>query len=320
MRLYVLLTFFFIHVQGFSQSNIIPNFSFETGPQSPLCDYQTNLNGFDDGIDNWKLARHSNGKGEGSPDWLDYNSCGYYYCTDLDAPNETKRFVAIKADIYKCNKILNSKNYHEAICVSLPGNGKFTNGEKYIIRYKIMPVEAKILSGTRYANCINNISFCHLRFFLSEQGRLGWDHNSSTRQEIINANYQAYANAHCGWQLVERNFTCNYGNLTTLVLYAEQGGFLIDDVEIFERCSANYLIQNKKYFPQWYPQSLNFSENSGSRLSAGKNVDISKTNGNVTIMQDAYVTYVASDFIELTNGFTAEPGANFVAIIAPCSK
>ena len=318
MKQIIVITLIFVAKLSFAQNNIIPNFSFETGSNSPLCDYQTSLNGFDNDINNWKVAQHNNGKGEGSPDWLDYNSCGYFYCSELgNTPRGTNRFVAIKADIFKC-KQNNFKNYHESISVSLPNNNKFINGKDYIIRYKVMPIKAEILSGTNYANCVNNISSCHLRFFLSELGHQGWNQNSSTKQEIINANYQASANQYCGWQVIERNFTCNYGNLTTLVLYAEKGGFLIDDVEIFEKCNGYYLVQNKHYFPQWYNQSLNFGEKSGNELYAGSTIDNSKTFGEVVVKDQSFINYTASDFISLRDGFTAENGSDFEAIIAPC--
>lgn len=322
MKQIIVITLIFVFKLSFTQNNIIPNFSFETGSATPLCDYSNQTTTiFNNAIDNWKVAKHTNGKGVGTPDWQSISACaGKYYCPAGYGifPSESNRFIAIKADIKRCFSGGSFNNFHEAVSVSLPNNNKFINGQDYIIRYKVIPVQAEIFEGTPRASCINNISFCHLRFFLSEKGFQAWNHNSSTKQEIINANYQSAPDQYCDWRVVERNFTCNYGNLTTLVLYAEQGGFLIDDVEIFKKCDSYYLVQNKKYFPEWYDQSLNFSEKSGSELYAGKNIDNSKTFGEVIVKSNSFITYTAIDFISLRDGFTAENGSNFKAIIAPC--
>lgn len=330
MKTKILLSFLWIPVFAVAQSNMIPNGGFETGPNSPGCQddgYQSCLNCFDDDINNWKVAQHNNDKREGTPDWIDFNTCGYLsYCSG-GVVRPSNRFIAIKADLFKCKEKKNSgcnmSKTHEAVAVGLENNQSFSSGINYIIRYKIIPVLAENLDNTPNVSCcFDAIKFCHLRVFLSKLGHLGWDQNNSDKQELLNANYASDYSAGCDWIAVERHFTCTKSGLKNLILYAESGGFIIDDVEIFEECIPNYLIQNRDYFPQWYfPGSqggLSFAEKSGDYLIAGNNVGAPTSIGPVKVEFGSAVTYTASNKIVLKDGFIAQNGSAFKAVISPC--
>lgn len=317
------------------QNNIIPNGSFEIAQpgQSPgitssgnTCIY-THWTQFDNDIQNWRVALHNNDKGVGHPDWIDvnFNTCGY---GPTSVPS-SDRFIAIKADLYKCRQKpwgCKIKKFHEAIAVGLEYNQSFISGKNYIIRYKVMPIAAGNFDGypPYFACCIEEMNFCHLRIFLSEKGHLGWDQNNSDKQEVINANFAITLPPFVpDWIIKEAHFTVQKSNLKNLVLYAQSGGFIIDDVEIFEECDPNYLIQNKDYFPKsYFPGSqngFNFTEKSSGTIRAGSNVGNPTAGvGPVIVRYGSAITYTAANNIILENGFIAEAGSNFKAIIAPC--
>lgn len=342
----LLLLTILIQIYMEAQNNIIPNFNLEKAqPQKyPQCDYTTILNGIDFDIENWRVAQHNNGKGSSSPDWVETSCSTNGLCSDADYPNGyNSRQLLIKADVYKCKN--NFKNTHEAVCVSLENNGTFTQGMNYILRYKVAPSKAVILSEANYItsqtlnDCKADLGNCHLRIFLSELGNIGWNKNNSDKQELISANFQATAPdpLYCHYSIQERKFTANKSNFTTLVFYAESGGILFDDVEVFEECQNSYLIQNKSYAPPFYlPNSVNgisnFTEKSSDNITAGKNITSNKPTGDVTInahylsysnpqffkQKSAHVRYTAANEINLRDGFTVEHGADFAAVILPC--
>lgn len=322
----------------YCQNNIIPNYDLEAAQSGriPLCDYfgNTVVNGIDLDIQNWRGAIHSIEQGEKDPDWVDLNSNST--CTAFptglmvgfgNQSYQSKIFL-LKAQRWDCS---GSDKTHEAVCVSLENNEHFSNNTTFIIRYKISPA----ISGLRSSgSCDPNHNLCHMRIFLSELGHIGWHTNSSSRQELINANYTVNlptSTTSNHFTLQEREFTTNSGNYTTLVLYMESGAVNVDDIEVFEKCSANYLIQKKIYDAPFYsPNKINFSfnfyEKSSNILIAGNNITNTKPIGQVLIKKNSsfndseqpYVTYTAPNSIILKTGFKVESGAHFRAILASC--
>jgi len=317
------------------QTNIIPNGNFENGSFTG-CIYGTDASfGASSGnIANWEIAKHNNDKGEGQPDWLKHTVCPYQYeassayCSQLAGLFvNSNKYIAIQAKVFKCQKKIDGafqiKKFHEAVCLSLPGSGTFNQYQYYKIRYKIIPVSTTQLSGEFYhPTCINERTNCHLRIFLSSGGKISWDHNSSTKQEIYNANFISNANSFCIWQVVERDFVVNEAGLKTLVLYAESGAFIIDDVEVFGACEPSYFVQNKNYFFEIYPPNSqngnHFSEQSSDVIVAGNNVVVTNPIGDVNIKSGAAIVYTAQNKVTLKPGFKAETGSYFHATIAPC--
>lgn len=339
-----------------SQNNIIPNGNFENNKQtidcSALAGCATNMNLFNNLIYNWEAAIHNN-------DASNKNDIGNIYYFDVSVglcnnlifsdntfcsvlipsptiyPNDGyysiigTKFVRIRADIDKKNYKLK----HAAIGVALENGQKFKKNQSYIIRYKIVPIRSRNCYDLDENPIIPSQFYTHIRFFLSELGPKHWDKSNSDKQEIISANYikntyysKILSNGvyyvPCYFSQVERGFVPNQDNYTTLVIYVENGGVFIDDVEVFEQCASPYYIQNKLYSsPIHAPNAVeghDMKEESGGKLIAGNNVTNEKNTGDVIIQYGAKVIFTAADEIELSNGFYVDQGAEFAAEISPC--
>jgi len=335
---FIILLCLCLPIKIIAQNNIIPNGNFESSNSSVCIKGVGNGTHFDDDIANWKMAEHSNDAGEGWPDWLIFSDCQYaQHCNYLGGLLvNSNAFVAIKADIRKCKKKklvqgFKLKRTHEAIGVGLLNNASFTANQNYTIRYKLIPIKAENIGGGEDRNhpvCINLQTDCQLRVFLSKKGHNNWDDTfGNTKQELYSANYATNAgeNVYCNWIAVERTFVVNYSGMKNLILYAESGGFIIDDVEIFQKCEGDYLIQNKSYnFPLYAPDSQNgnhYSEQSSDYLNAGYNVGAANTGfGDVVVKAGTAIVYTAANKITLKPGFKAENGSYFHALIDDCSN
>lgn len=322
-----------------AQNNIIPNGNFESSITSDCIKgvgYGQYANNFDLEILNWKVAKHSNDKHEGFPDWLLFSVCQYaQYCNYLGGILvNSNAFVAIKADIRKCKKKslfegFKIKRTHEAIGVGLLDGASFTENQYYTIRYKLIPIKAINIDANGdedHPTCINLQTDCQLRVFLTKKGYNNWnDTYGNIKQELYSANYATNSgeNVYCNWIAVERTFVVDNAGMKNLILYAESGGFIIDDVEIFQKCYGDYLIQNKNYnFPLYEPNSQNgnhFSEQSSDYINAGYDVGATNTGvGNVVVKSGTAIVYTAANKITLKPGFKAENGSYFHALIDDC--
>ncbi len=333
---FIILLCLCLSIKIIAQNNIIPNGNFENSNSSVCIKGVGNGTNFDDNIANWKMAEHSNDAGEGWPDWLLFSDCQYaQHCNYLGGLLvNSNAFVAIKADIHKCKKKtlfsgFKLKRTHEAIGVGLLDDASFTAFQYYTIRYKLIPIKAEYLDkggNPDHPVCINLQTDCQLRVFLSKKGHTNWnDTYNNVKQELYSANYATNSgeNVYCNWIAVERTFVVDYSGMKNLILYAESGGFIIDDVEIFQKCESDYLIQNKNYDFQLYaPNSQNgnhISEQSGDYINAGYNVGATNTDvGNVVVKDGAAVVFTAANKISLKPGFKAENGSYFHAKIAYC--
>lgn len=338
---YVIILILSLSIKINAQNNIIPNGNFESST-SPNCINGINqANDFDAFISNWKVANHPNDMDEGSPDWIKFSYCGYTndnhysYCTYFNGLLvNSDAFVVIKADIHQCEKRtifggFKIKRTHEAIAVGLENGASFAAYQTYTIRYKIIPIKAENIDTNGdedHPVCINLQQDCQLRIFLTKKGYHNWNDNAGNiKQELYSANYvtNSGANPVCNWIQVERTFTVDYAGMKNLVLYAESGGFIIDDVEIFQKCDNNVLIQNKNYsFPLYTPNSQNgnhFSEQSSNYINAGYSVGAPNTGvGNVVVGNGSAVVYTAANKISLKPGFRAMNGSYFHALIEDC--
>ncbi|MCE9539264.1 MAG: T9SS type A sorting domain-containing protein [Bacteroidetes bacterium] len=333
---FIILLYLCLSIKIIAQNNIIPNGNFENSNSSVCIKGVGNGTDFDDNIANWKMAEHSNDAGEGWPDWLLFSVCQYdQHCSYFDGLLvNSNAFVAIKADIRKCKQKtmfegFKIKRTHEAIAVGLENGASFAADQAYTIRYKIIPIKAKNIDANGDENhpvCINLQTDCQLRVFLTKKGYNNWNDNlGNIKQELYSANYATNSgeNVYCNWIAVEGTFVVDYAGMKNLILYAESGGFIIDDVEIFQKCAGDYLIQNKSYdFPLYAPNSQSgnhFSEQSGNYINAGFNVGSTTTStGNVVVKDGTAVVYTAANKITLKPGFKAESGSYFHALIDYC--
>lgn len=318
-----------------AQNNIIPNGNFESGSSSICIIGDGNADDFDDNVSNWKVADHNIDKKEGAPDWIKFSVCQYNnYCEYFAGLIvNSDKFVAIKADIHQCKAKATGgykiKRTHEAIVVGLDGGAAFTAYQYYTIRYKIIPINARNIDAggdPLHTTCVDLKENCHLRVFLTKKGTSNWnDSYGNIQQEVVNANYviDSGPNPICNWVVVERTFVVNYSGMKNLVLFAESGGFIIDDVEIFPKCDDDYLIQNKNYyFPLYAPDTQDgnhFSEQSMNYINAGFNVGLSSVGtGDVVVGSGSAIVYTAQNRISLQPGFKVENGGYFHAIIDYC--
>jgi len=341
------------------QDNIIPNGDFEYNKGVITCSIyagcsdpnQENL--FNSLIYNWETALHNNDNFWGTKKSVGnvfYFDIGTLKCQELLLSDNTfcsnfiptfnssyyydftgTKFVRIRADVHKCGN--NIKKKHGAIGVALENGQKFQQNKEYIIRYKIVPLRSRNCYGGDI--CTANQYITHIRFFLSELGPKNWDKNNSDKQELLNVNYAqnlsnsvfncynalnvAYKCHPCQFRQEERSFTPNNNVYTTLVVYAENGGALIDDIEVFEKCVSPYHIQKKLYnaMEVIYSGSV-IKESSGGSIYAGYNVTSSKPQGNVQVYYNTKVVYTAEDMIALYDGFEVLEGGEFSAEIMPC--
>gem|GEM_PF-5624720 len=328
-----------------SQSNLIPNGDFESTPTLTSCrNLAPNaVSTFNSDVNIWKIALHTNGSSN-SNDMGQISLVNTALCTNLNFnthgcgsfPNISNsganglNFAMIRANYTICTS-LNVKNKHGAIGVALNNGSVFDNNKTYVVRYKIIPLSSlnhDNTGGTYCSHDNNGGLLCHIRFFLSENTPPTWNANNSDQQELYSVSYQELLSASgnpaytsCAWKQVERVFTCNQSNYTSLILYAESGGAAIDDVEVFEQCETPYYIQNKIYTSVFEPGAIggnNMGERSGDILEAGQNVTSGKTQGNVQVWHANQVNFTAPNKISLKPGFRAMDGSTFRATLLSC--
>ncbi|OFX41114.1 MAG: hypothetical protein A2X08_04355 [Bacteroidetes bacterium GWA2_32_17] len=297
---------------------------------------------FDNEVAYWKVAPHNNDKEERNPDWTDlYCNNDHFSHSCFSGPFiSSGNQVLIAADLSKCkernNGTMKFRQWHEAIRIGVNGNGGngLINNKEYVIRYKLLPIESSLEDVYYDINdptnvphswkCYNYMNTCHMRLIFSELGE-NWDKPWSDKFEAINANViiNYPSSGYCMWYYIERNFTVpSSGDYNNLILYMEDGAFEIDDVELFEKCTDNLLIQNKVYHS---PYTMNieagaYFETVSNYINAGNAVGaINVYNGDVVVGNGADVTFTAGNRISLKPGFKTKPGAHFIAKIEPCT-
>lgn len=346
---YLIIVFVYSNILV-SQTNLIPNGNFESCSSSSGCNNcNYNSGGIGGAASNWQNAPHYNDKGIYAPKIVDLNSsncqstlvdasyCNLYQPNPYVNPTSTsKRFIRLRADYdSKCKA---KKQWHDAVGVQLPSNTNFGSGITYIIRYKINPLRATILDPNLFnQNDVNTCNtgggdpfFTHIRFFLSNQSPSLWNKSSNaSTQELINANFTKQlspinsTDVDCNWIQCERKFIPSQNNKTTLIIYAENGGAFIDDVEVFEECESYKHIQNKYYdnfifAPSAIDGLYNMNEKAGINLYVGKMINGGWPFGDVILANGSKVNFTAANVITITDGFWVQPGADFTAKILPC--
>lgn len=293
-----------------AQPNMIPNSDFESTAQTPACvnSHGPNFNAM---VNNWKTKSFHTS-------YIVSSLCfGPLACNSTGQGS----WAMIRSHIpllFPC-----SNRELGEVGVALLNGATFPTGVPLVIRYKINRV-----GGTNNApspSCIGTITNHHLRIFGSVNGPLNWQDNNNTVEEIFNANFQAAGvQSSCGWELIERNFTLSTSGLTTLAFLAQEGGFYIDDVEVFPQCSNSYLIQNQNYGANdaYDPGAVNggnFKEMAGTNLTAGDNVGAPGPTGPVLVGdnfgQNSKIIYTAQSNITLKQGFSAFLGSDFHAVL-----
>lgn len=314
-----------------AQQNLIPNGGFENNTwPTTLCD--GNTGDFNSMVQHWKIAEHNNDNGPGfnntsSQDGADiaiFGNCtmGDCHCSSVNVnPNQYNdlsfKYARIRANVDQCSGSQSNNLFHEAIGVSLENGTSLTNGVTYILRYKICAIRAETASNDNQTCGTFNTDFSHIRFFLATNGPANWE--NGTVQELIASNYQKQLSTTfngselvtpCNWEQVEKTFTAGVSNLKTLIIYAERGGALIDDVELFEQCRQIRHVQNRNFANVLFAANAvsgnNYRDKASQILLIGNNVDNTMLTGKVSVQNGAVVNFTANDEVRIYNGFEAK--------------
>jgi hypothetical protein len=92
--------------------------------------------------------------------------------------------------------------------------------------------------------------------------------------------------------------------------------FVIDYVRIWKKAEPNCCISHKLYEATENLPTLTSVDN---YIIAGNDAGIFDAGGNVVVKSGQTVSFKAGDFIDLNSGFEVEKGANFSAVISPCT-
>ncbi len=302
-----------------SQNNLVTNPGFELGIAVPTytptsCNYPDSKNGADDFDSDmqgsWFTARHNNDKGFDVPDLIDLKFCTIFYseqCGNIIPDQFTlpsKRFVFLDSP----QQDDKNKYWHGGIRSELVGNQSLIPGRRYTIRYKILVIQKN-----------DGKNFAHMRVHFTKWS-VHWDSNSNNNQkfEALNANFIRTESANnCIWESVERHFVAPAGKneLRNIIFYSEAGGFMLDDIELFESCPTDEVFSNKIFDGHFYDS--NAFEGNSFVASASNSIT---TQNSVEVQPGADVTFQAGVQVVLNPGFIAQPGSNFVAEIAPCQN
>lgn len=296
-----------------AQENLIYNGSFENGTGTPPCVNTTSNSSnsdryseFDDIIDNWNIANFCvcafppAGCGQGcknpQPRWMDINECPP---STAQSEIHLNRWVFMRDDDDG-----NGPDYTDAIRSSL--KEVLIPGRTYTLRMRLAP-------GQNYYNVITTVTN-HIRIHFSKFSE-HWYRNIGNNRWDDAAQF-SISNIDLRWQSVECTFIVPIGprfeELGNIIIAMEDGFIHIDNIELFEVCTQDLLIENKTYYYFNYPISA------VNTIVAGTDVNPHTTNGDVLIEPLSNVTFVAGNQINLKPGFHAKTGSNFRAYIGPC--
>ncbi|MGC9331288.1 MAG: T9SS type A sorting domain-containing protein [Bacteroidales bacterium] len=139
---------------------------------------------------------------------------------------------------------------------------------------------------------------------------LHWNSNSSNNQKWEDAAFVwkdfNNDNTQCEWEQVYYEITVPSGktDLKNMILYCSEGGFLIDDVELNEKCPTTIYFQNHEFNIPNRPYAY-FADD---KIVAGKNVTTATENGDVVVNQNGKVNFIAGNEVRLKHGFRTNGG------------
>lgn len=338
------ILFFLLPLVITGQNNLVPNPGFEEGDTFDQCGWDTRTsplpnipwplfrpNAFDPYVDNWFVARQSNRQKWDVASYLDIdiNNCSLKYlgsCSSFISPNPallpSKRFVDMYARLRKNAKAKKLKKYrHCAIRAHL--FEALDIGATYILRIKFVA-----LAPAQNKSELTFSGKNHLKIHFTKWGP-HWSSNSNNNQKFLHAVdiERTKTVASCSWEFAEEEFTVpndnDHNQLQYMIIYVEEGRFIIDEVAVFKKCPDEMLIENKVYDMYFYSplhSNIPFVNHASNIIKAGYDAGAPTANGNVIVQQHADVTFRAGNRIELLPGFSIESfGAKFIAEISPCA-
>jgi len=303
-------------IQVVSQINLIPNYSFENGsgtpgierydhPEQPgpcYCRYiptpywetkTAAAKEFDEDIDNWKNARYNNSYlHPPTPDWLDIDLCPWDFKTIGDPSNF---FLPYSGK--RCLYLLDGGGDHkEGVRNSIP---VLATGIKYQFRIKILFE-------------IQSNDWSEFSIYLTEKHEQ-WK-TCPKKIEILRSKRTSDHIAG-EWYDISTVFTLpsDKNNISNIVILVHKGKIVFDHVELYSFCPPVHLIENKTYV-------IKESAYEAGVIRAGYDVGAPTPNGHVIVKNGADIIYKAEIEVSLEPCFETEPGAEFLAFIAPCGR
>lgn len=302
---------------SYAQVNLVPNPSFETGPGVPNCTYGPNneamADEFDNDIDNWRNTR----KKTQSPCFTTCGGLSLAFCctpsTDwYDVKNNTPS--PCDAGVFEPpTPYMSDRMIH---LFADPGNNEFEG-----VRTQL----TQCLKGGWFYRLKMNIANpvgCTIKAHLTQQG-VNWQNSSNNKKQmdvfvkslpgtgspahwVINVSQDIYVEPQ------NDNALCN------LIIMADNGRMLIDDVSLIELGPGpGACCPQSKFYEQ--TNSLPSLTQVRDFIKAGSDAGIPNISGPVTVKNGQTVTFKAGTSIELLPGFTAEAGSNFIATITECN-
>lgn len=287
-------TFFYILAvilcfKGTTQ-NIIknPNFQESQNNLSPVCIWD-NPDKFNDYVMYWRTIRQIEWT---TPDFMvaDYTQCvgsGAFEIWNNDL-NNWFVFMALKEGIRSELKEEIAKN------------------QQYVIRFLYSS------TGTAYINVFVSKHFDNWRVS-KELLTYVYDNDanySSLEYPYINASW---------WKEKYAVISLSKNNYDNIIIVADKDNemisdaILVDNVQLYKYCPDILLIENWLHFTKEYPYEAQV-------VKAGYNVGNQNPDGNVIVKSGASIVYKGVTDVYLEPGFETEPGAEFLAFIAPCGQ
>ncbi|MFN5921088.1 MAG: 3-coathanger stack domain-containing protein [Bacteroidota bacterium] len=140
-----------------------------------------------------------------------------------------------------------------------------------------------------------------------------WHHQSELDKSMMSMMYCTHQEYECKPRSFEHIFTVTKPNLKQIVLQANNAGFFIDRVELYEYCTELLTRQGRTYK---FDREL---EEAGT-IIAGSVINNAPAMGDVVMLDGSITTYKAANEVKLTEGFYVNRGADFSAKIAPCGQ
>ncbi|TAL58448.1 MAG: T9SS type A sorting domain-containing protein [Bacteroidetes bacterium] len=304
-NIFTQLLFLFVCYPLFSQTNLVGNHSFETGPNTPHFPCQdAGYFDFDSDIDKWRNAEVNpnscNALGQhhcSQAEWWDYNLC----TPAMPQPKTSDRCIRLQTGY--------GHDFSDGIRTEL--SQTLEQGKTYKLKFKFA------------AEAVENLT---LHIYFTEKGKRWFDNGQ--KLEITRFNqaeltpYNAYQ-----WYTIERYFTVpndkEYSKLKNIVFYywnELQGVCFLDDIELYDNgCCLEYMVyQNTSALPD--------ITRVDKYIVAGNSVNPYAPPGDVNILPGQNVSFYAGVSYSVpyplstaSPGFYAAPGSNFFANIEACT-
>lgn len=312
--------FILIHIIAHGQQNLIPNHSFEKGNHSSRptsCQYSYNgTDDFDGDVLNWEAAYLNPNSPKGDPHWVQVDTCNTHIPSRcLEGDGGFSGIYRLNHLVYIRTEKTKTLEYENGVYVGL--NANLIPGVPYVFRIKYAAL------GQTYTQGINHLRVHFTTFgeHWNAGGPNGNNNNSKWNDVLGGAVSQNYnpSSTQCKFKQIERVIIPPHRQnpLRTLVLFVEKGAFIIEDVELYILCPQQLLIENTLYY-DFDDQGQTFTYTAKNEIIAGFDVGASTVNGDVSILNQADISYKAGNKVTLKQGFRAYAGSNFHAQITPC--